>query len=259
MRGGRIAVVVAACGAVLAGVLVVRAGMPEPAVPSAAPATPPSPALPTPSPAASPTQAPPPPEITYPERGEGTYRFAAGGGTVAGRSGQLMRYRVAVERGIANIEPDAFAAEVTRTLSDPRGWTGDGRWRLQRVGNGSPYDFTVYLTTPGTRNEFCPGDDGYTSCRNGERIVLNVARWVHGVPRYGAPLDAYRQYLVNHEVGHRLGHNHEKCPGPGRPAPVMQQQTLGLHGCVAYGWPLRDGRLYRGPAGSYDDPIPEGA
>jgi hypothetical protein len=258
MRGGRIAVVVAACGAVLAGVLAVRAGMPERAIPAAAPATPPAPSRSfAPPPTGSPSP-PPPPEITYAARGEGTWRFAAGGGPVAGRSGQLMRYRVAVERGIANIEPDAFAAEVTRTLSDPRSWTGDGRWRLQRVGSGSPYDFTVYLTTPGTRDELCPGDDGYTSCRNGERIVLNVARWVHGVPRYGAPLEAYRQYLVNHEVGHRLGHNHEKCPGPGRPAPVMQQQTLGLHGCVAYGWPLRDGRLYRGPAGSYDDPVPEG-
>src|ERR687895_989285 len=153
MRGVRIAVVVAACGAVLAGVLVSSAGMPERAIPSAATATPPSPTRSTPSVAASPTGSPtpPPPEITYPQRGEGSYRFAAGGG-IAGRSGQLTRYRVAVERGIANIEPDAFAAEVTRTLSDPRSWTGDGRWRLQRVGNGSPYDFTVYLTTPQTRN-----------------------------------------------------------------------------------------------------------
>jgi hypothetical protein len=256
MRGGRIAVVVAACVAVVAGLLVFRAGMPERSVPSAAPVTAP-PSTPSPSTSAA-TASPPPPQITYPARGEGTWRFAAGGGGVVGRSGQLMRYRVAVEHGIRNIEPDAFAAEVSRTLSDPRSWTGDGRWRLQRVSNGSPYDFTVYLTTPLTRNELCPGDDGYTSCRNGERVVLNVARWVHGVPRYGAPLAAYREYLVNHEVGHRLGHGHQKCPAPGRPAPVMQQQTLGLHGCVAYGWPLRDGRLYRGPVGSYDDPVPEG-
>ena len=83
-----------------------------------------------------------------------------------------------------------------------------------------------------------------------------MARWVKGVPRYGAPLSVYRQYLVNHEVGHRLGNGHERCPGQGRPAPVMQQQTLGLHGCRPHPWPYRDGERYSGPPGVYDDPIP---
>jgi hypothetical protein len=148
---------------------------------------------------------------------------------------------------------------VEAILADPRGWTGDGRLRLQRVGPGGPHDFTVYLATPDTRDDLCPGRrDGYTSCRNGERVVVNVARWVHGVPRYGAGLDTYRQYVVTHEVGHRLGHGHERCPGRGRPAPVMQQQTLGLQGCVANPWPLVRGRPYAGPPGTYRDPAPAG-
>ena len=104
--------------------------------------------------------------------------------------------------------------------------------------------------------------DGYTSCRNGDRVVLNVARWVEAVPGYGASLATYRQYMVNHEVGHRLGLGHERCPGRGRPAPVMQQQTLGLHGCTANAWPYPDGTdRYAGPVGAYNDKIPprEGA
>jgi hypothetical protein len=210
----------------------------------------------TSTPPASPTTSPEP-VITYPHTGTGQFQVAAGTGPIAGRSGALLRYRVAVERDITGVDAAAFAGTVEATLGDPRSWTAGGQWRLQRVAAGPPVDFTVYLVTPATRDTLC-GDvpDGYTSCRNGASVVLNVARWAHGVPNYGAPLARYREYMVNHETGHRLDHGHQTCPGPGRPAPVMQQQTLGLHGCVPNPWPYVGGALYAGPAGAYDDPIP---
>ena len=195
--------------------------------------------------------------VTYPVTGPGTYRVASTASAVAGTGGTLLTYRVAVEQGIAGISADAFADAVARTLADPRGWTATGKWRLQRVAADARYDFTIYLATPATRDKLCKSEyDRYTSCRRDNSVVLNVARWVHGVPDYGADLATYRQYMVNHETGHRLYHGHELCPGPGRPAPVMEQQTLGLHGCVANAWPMVDGRAYAGVSGQYDDPLP---
>ncbi|QLQ39062.2 DUF3152 domain-containing protein [Micromonospora robiginosa] len=221
------------------------------AVPSARPA---ATAAPTPVPVAGRV----PPGISYPARGGGGFRTADTVGAVAGRSGELLRYRVAVEDGIRNLDVERFAREVAATLADRRGWTGDGRWRLQRVGRDGPADFTVLLTTPVTRGELCDDpSDRYTSCRNGDRVVINMARWVYGVPHV-PDLDLYRQYLLNHEVGHRLGRGHERCPRSGGPAPVMVQQTLGLHGCAPNAWPLVGGEPLAGPSGQYDDPIPAG-
>ncbi|MFY1705669.1 MULTISPECIES: DUF3152 domain-containing protein [Micromonospora] len=198
--------------------------------------------------------------ISFPQRGTERWSFATVRGEVAGNAGELLRYRVAVEDGITNLDVELFGREVATILADERGWTADGRWRLQRVGAGSAADFTIHLATPVTRSRLC-GDltDRYTSCRNGDRVVLNVARWVNGVPHFGDDLETYRRYLVNHEVGHRLGRGHELCPRAGGPAPVMQQQTLGLHGCLPNAWPQVAGRQLTGPSGQYDDPIPSGS
>lgn len=193
-----------------------------------------------------------PVRISFPRDGSGRWVVAAAGNETVGAKGRLMRYRVVVERDIRGVSVAGFAAAAGATLADPRGWTGGGQWRFRRVGPGQKSDFTLYLATPGTRGELCgDGSDGYTSCRNGAKVVLNVARWAGGVPGYRNNLRAYRQYMVNHEVGHRLGNGHNLCPGKGKLGPVMLQQTLGLHGCKPNPWPYPDGELYRGPSGQY--------
>lgn len=216
-------------------------------------AEPPERAESTPAPAEDP--------ITFPAEGRGAFGFAAGSDDTLGTAGTLLTFRVAVEKGIDGVEPDRFARDVVSVLGDRRGWTAAGQRRLRLVGRdgdgGAAADFTVYLTTPATRDKLCGSVyDRYTSCRNGERVVLNVARWVDGVPHIGGALDDYRAYMINHEVGHRLGYGHQRCPRRGRPAPIMQQQTLGMHGCQFNPWPMRAGELYAGPPGEYDDPIP---
>jgi hypothetical protein len=94
------------------------------------------------------------------------------------------------------------------------------------------------------------GGKPYTSCRGSGRVIINLERWRLSVPHFVSakvPLGLYRTYVVNHEVGHELGHGHERCPRTGRAAPVMMQQTLFLRGCVANPWPYLNGKRHAGP------------
>jgi len=196
------------------------------------------------------------------ESGAGTFTYSAVDGQVAGQAGPVQRYQIAVEDGIG-VSPDDFGAAVEGVLSDARSWTADGSLRLQRAAGsgqrvsasgptGTDVAFVVLLASPAKSAALCREDgmdtQEFTNCRlHDGRVVINAARWLTGVQDYGAPLSDYRNYVINHEVGHQLGHGHELCPGPGQPAPVMQQQTLGLKGCTPYGWPFRDGARYSGP------------
>jgi len=154
--------------------------------------------------------------------------------TTAGRE---VRYRVEVERGLP-VPTAGFAVLVQQILGDARGWQSLEGVRFVQVSGGDA-DLTVTLASPDTTDRLCAPlrTRGEVSCWNGSRAVLNAKRWVHGAATYGADLAGYRTYLVSHEVGHGLGHGHVSCPGAGRPAPVMVQQTKSLGGCTANPWP----------------------
>lgn len=199
--------------------------------------TPPSPS-PSASASAAPASTPSPAAAKSPAAARPTGRLVVvpGTGRVFG-SGPLRRYIVEVEQGLSE-DPQEFAAAVERTLGDPRSWGRGGVQSFQRVSAGS-VEFRVVLASPRTVDRYCAplNTNSYTSCYMNGRSVLNEQRWQEAVPWYANDLASYRQYMVNHEVGHALGHGHQNCPAPGALAPVMQQQTLGMQGCRRNSWP----------------------
>ncbi|MBA2944386.1 DUF3152 domain-containing protein [Streptomyces sp. PSKA28] len=178
-------------------------------------------------------------------KGSGKFAVVAGFDKAPG-TGQLFRYRVDVERGLG-LDGALFAQAVQKTLNDDRSWAHNGGRTFERVSSGK-VDFVITLASPGTTGVWCAKSgldttEDNVSCDSAatERVMINAYRWAQGARTYGDRIYAYRQMLINHEVGHRLGFNHVTCSRNGALAPVMQQQTKFLtYGgitCKANPWP----------------------
>ncbi|MEU9180093.1 DUF3152 domain-containing protein [Streptomyces sp. NPDC048550] len=166
-------------------------------------------------------------------KGPGTFDTVPGVAPAPGK-GKKIRYRVDVEQGLG-LDAQLFAEAVHRTLNDDRSWGHGGTKTFERVPGGEA-DFVITLASPGTTGVWCAKSDLDTTVDNvscdsasTERVMINAFRWAQGSTTYGADqMFAYRQMLINHEVGHRLGHGHVNCQTPGSLAPIMQQQTKSL-------------------------------
>ncbi|MET9886394.1 DUF3152 domain-containing protein [Streptomyces sp. NPDC006430] len=180
---------------------------------------------------------------SVPAAGPGVFGASDHSGQPQGK-GPARRWRVEVEEG-SGVDANAAARSVEAILGDPRGWIQDPAYGFQLVGAGQPVDFTVKIATPTTTDRLCevvtPELVGETNCRSGHTVVVNLKRWQEGSPQFKGPVEEYRALIVNHEVGHEIGREHETCPGPGKPAPAMMQQIKGLLGCEANAWPF-DGK-----------------
>ncbi|MEU8822637.1 DUF3152 domain-containing protein [Streptomyces sp. NPDC048636] len=183
-------------------------------------------------------------------RGSGAFATVPGHDRAPGR-GQLLRYRVDVEKGLP-LDGALFAEAVHKTLNDERSWGHGGTRRFERVSSGHA-DFAITLASPGTTAAWCAKSgldtaEENVSCDSAstQRVMINAYRWAQGAKTFGDDkMLAYRQMLINHEVGHRLGHDHEVCGRQGALAPVMMQQTkfLTTDGatCRPNAWPFPKG------------------
>ncbi|MFD9303699.1 DUF3152 domain-containing protein [Streptomyces sp. NPDC060048] len=167
-------------------------------------------------------------------KGSGVFDTVPGLAPATGK-GRKVRYRVDVEQGLG-LDPQLFAEAVHRTLSDDRSWGHGGAMTFERVPGGEA-DFVITLASPGTTGVWCAKSGLDTTVDNvscdsasTDRVMINAYRWAQGSATFGADeMFAYRQMLINHEVGHRLGHGHANCRTPGALAPIMQQQTKSLN------------------------------
>ena len=174
----------------------------------------------------------------FTEAGDKSWRVVPGTTSQVGQgTAKVFRYTVEIENGM---DPtmyggdNAFAQMVDLTLANPKGWTHNPQFAFIRIDAGKP-DFRISLVSPVTVREGC----GYefrleTSCYNPvygadrqARVFINEARWIRGAVPFEGDVGSYRQYVINHEVGHAIGYvRHEPCDKQGALAPVMMQQTF---------------------------------
>ncbi|MBF6070422.1 DUF3152 domain-containing protein [Nocardia farcinica] len=170
----------------------------------------------------------------FTESGAGTWRVVPGTSPEVGAGTEYhFTYTVEIEDGVDTTGfggDAAVATMVDSTLANPKSWAHDPKFAFRRIDAGNP-DFRISLTSRQTTRTACgfeiPID---SSCYNADldRVVLSEARWVRGALAFEGDIGSYRQYLINHEVGHAIGyHQHQPCETDGGLAPIMMQQTFG--------------------------------
>lgn len=205
--------------------------------------------------AATTTTTSPPPATTYPETrvvSPGTYPDPD------------LVIHVAFLSQVPDVTTADFESRALAILNAPTGWTQSGFTFVADDASG----LRVVLAEGPRVDELClPLETfGTVSCQNGSVVALNADRWRRGGRDWDSTVDAYRVYLVNHEVGHLIGlrHPQDRCPAGEAVSAVMEPQTNNLASCPGNGIPLqweiewaRNRPAVVGPAPDWDGPRPE--
>lgn len=161
-------------------------------------------------------------------------------------------YTCEIDPEITSESPDSFREKIQSTLSDPRGWVKYGYNFVYVQSRPDKSVLKIILVSGDKAKNKCGSRLGGFSCYSPDEnnIYMNLNNWMGGSAST-LPLDRYRTYAINHEVGHRLGLGHpsetdcsnsEFCnANKGAPGSVMIQMTRGpdwVRPCVENEWPL---------------------
>jgi len=146
-----------------------------------------------------------------------------------------------------NYSPVLFEKKIRKVLMNPKGWKKVANVKFEILPLEkfkkikSKRKIPIRLSTNHTISEICGFDPKQPlSCCDTltKEIWLNVGRWLNGAPASKLDLYKYRDYMINHEVGHALGRLHAECPCNGCPAPIMMQHTITIGECSPNNMPL---------------------
>jgi len=131
---------------------------------------------------------------------------------------------------------------IYETLNDPRGWYSLGYKFVERSKN---YDFLIKKKTTGEINNETKSMSLHNLSVTFKGYFETTEVWINRENWNSVPINftgthkEYRQYLVQHEIGHVLGYDHVTYR-VGRKCPVMYQQTKGTLKCKPNPWIFYD-------------------
>lgn len=142
---------------------------------------------------------------------------------------------------------------IMDTLQDARSWTRFGMRFKQVASTAAKHHIRIIMASPARLKALFPtADMEKWSVTKGDEfpvpIYFNTDNWEFGIRTSGhATVAEYRQYVINHEVGHALGFSHLQCgcadeAACSKDACIMQQQTHGTQGCQPTSWPSNQSR-----------------
>ncbi len=154
-------------------------------------------------------------EVTYYTHGDIAFKNEVN--SILSKSGWLKKYKITETN-----DPDGATIVINLT---ERNDMDIFHTKPQYYPNGKQIRFSVTTQSSNEKPE----------------IFIDKDNWMNGVPESGLTLSQYREYVINHEFGHGLGYDHQKCAGMNKPeddkyynsnkqvlCPVMYQMTRGV-------------------------------